>query len=112
MVVRAPTAASNGNGEESWLAKWCTRKYAPSAPTSSAATARSMDCSRTSEADRASECGEDVQWPNDKKPMRFMTRPTYPRSLLFLFKACNAKLVQPPMAWLSRDSSTNALIRC
>ena len=73
VLVLAPTAASSGNGEESWLAKWCTRKYAPSAPSSSAATARSMDCSRTSEAERVCECGEGVQWPNDRNPMRFMS---------------------------------------
>ena len=60
-LVRAPTAASSGNGEASWRAKWCTRKYAPSAPTSSAATASSMDCSRASEAVRTSECGDGVQ---------------------------------------------------
>jgi hypothetical protein len=24
-LVRAPMAASSGNGEASWLAKWCTR---------------------------------------------------------------------------------------
>ena len=44
-LVRAPTAASSGNGDDSCWAKWCTRKYAPSAPSSSAATASSMDCS-------------------------------------------------------------------
>src|SRR4028118_822114 len=38
-LVLAPIAASSGNGEASWRAKWCTRKYAPSAPTSSAAPA-------------------------------------------------------------------------
>jgi hypothetical protein len=26
LLVRAPTAARSGNGEPSWLAKWCTRK--------------------------------------------------------------------------------------
>ena len=60
-LVRAPTAASSGNGEASWLAKWCTRKYAPSAPSSSAATARSIDCSSTSEAERVCEWGEGDQ---------------------------------------------------
>ncbi len=34
-LVLAPTAASSGNGEPSWRAKWCTRKYSPSAPNSS-----------------------------------------------------------------------------
>src|SRR4051812_11137481 len=55
--VRAPIAASSGNGELSWRAKWCTRKYAPSAPSSSAATASSIDCCRTSAAERASDRG-------------------------------------------------------
>ena len=72
VLVLAPTAASSGKGDASWLAKWWTRKYAPSAPSSSAATARSMDCSRASEAERACDCGDGVQWPNDKNPMRFM----------------------------------------
>src|ERR1700723_2174564 len=70
--VLAPMAARSGNGEESWLAKWCTRKYAPSAPSSSAATARSIDCSSASEAERVCEPAEGVQWPNDKNPMRFI----------------------------------------
>ena len=60
-LVRAPTAASSGYGEASWRAKWCTRKYAPSAPTSSAATARSIDCSSASAADRVADCGDSVQ---------------------------------------------------
>src|SRR5580704_3351802 len=70
-LVRAPTAASSGNGDPSCFAKWCTRKYAPSAPSSSAATARSIDCSNASDADRVCEPGEDDQCPNDKKPMFF-----------------------------------------
>ena len=48
--VRAPTAASSGNGDPSCRAKWCTRKYAPSAPTSSAATASSSDWTSASDA--------------------------------------------------------------
>ena len=70
-LVRAPTAASSGNGEASWRAKWCTRKYAPSAPSSSAATARSTDWSSASEAVRTWECGDGVQWPKFRKPMFF-----------------------------------------
>src|ERR1700722_20097361 len=70
--VLAPTAARSGNGEESWRAKWCTRKYAPSAPSSSAATARSMDCRSASAAERVCECGEGVQCPNERKPIFFM----------------------------------------
>lgn len=31
-----------------------------------------MDCSSTSDADRACECGELAQWPNDKKPIFFI----------------------------------------
>ena len=48
-----------------------------------------MDCSRASEADRVRECSEGVQWPNDKKPIRFMIGQTHPRSLLFLVKSNN-----------------------
>src|SRR5687767_6643812 len=70
-LVRAPTAASSGKGEASCRAKWCTRKYAPSAPSSSAATASSIDCRSASDADRVLECGEGVQWPKDRKPIFF-----------------------------------------
>ena len=72
-LVRAPIAASSGNGEASCRAKWCTRKYAPSAPSSSAATARSMDWCSTSAAVRACDCGEGVQWPKERNPI-FFTR--------------------------------------
>src|SRR5581483_6177541 len=75
-LVRAPTAASSGNGDPSCLAKWCTRKYAPSAPSSSAATARSIDWSRASEADRACDPGDDDQCPNDRKPIFFTSAST------------------------------------
>src|SRR3954447_16478733 len=71
-LVRAPTAASSGNGEPSCCAKGCTRKNAPSAPSSSAATARSIDCSSASDPKRVCEWGEDDQWPKDKKPIFFM----------------------------------------
>src|SRR6478609_2465865 len=70
--VRAPTAASSGNGDPSWRAKWCTRKYAPSAPSSSAATARSMDCRSASAPERVCDCDEGVQWPKERKPIFFM----------------------------------------
>src|SRR5439155_5755769 len=63
-------------GDPSCFAKWCTRKYAPSAPSSSAATARSIDCSNASEADRACEPGDDDQCPNDKKPIFFTSAST------------------------------------
>ena len=74
-LVLAPTAASSGNGEASWRAKWCTRKYAPSAPSSSAATASSMDWSSASDADAVCDCGDGVQWPNDRNPIFFMAGP-------------------------------------
>ena len=70
-MVRAPTAASSGNGEPSWRAKWWTRKYAPSAPSSSAATASSIDWSSASDADRTCEYGDSDQCPNDRKPIFF-----------------------------------------
>src|SRR6185437_1841229 len=75
-LVRAPTAASSGNGDASCRAKWCTRKYAPSAPSSSAATARSTDCSSASDADRTCEPGDADQCPNDKKPIFFTSAST------------------------------------
>src|SRR5690349_21699593 len=70
--VLAPAAASSGNGDASWLAKWCTREYAPSAPTSSAATVRSTDCSSASEAVRTSEYGDGDQWPKLRNPIFFI----------------------------------------
>src|SRR5215470_1080484 len=76
-LVRAPTAASSGKGDASCLAKWCTRKYAPSAPSSSAATARSIDCSSASDPDLVCEPGDDDQCPNDRKPI-FFTRASTP----------------------------------
>jgi len=72
--VRAPRAASSGKGEPNWRAKWCTRKYAPSAPSSSAATASSIDWSSESAAERTCEPGESVQCPNDKNPIFFNSR--------------------------------------
>src|SRR5215471_13308584 len=71
LFVRAPTAARSGNGEPSWRAKWWTRKYAPSRPSSSAATARSIDCSRASDAVRTLERGDGVQCPKERKPIFF-----------------------------------------
>src|SRR5579864_5316248 len=83
-LVRAPTAASSGNGDPSCLAKWCTRKYAPSAPSSSAATAKSIDCSNASDADRVCEPGDDDQCPNDKKPIFFTSASTRTARAAFL----------------------------
>src|SRR6476469_2282426 len=77
--VRAPTAARSGNGEPSWRAKWCTRKYAPSSPSSSAATASSIDCRRAFDAVRTSEWGDGVQCPNERKPI-FFTQGTSERN--------------------------------
>src|SRR5206468_5331967 len=78
--VRAPTAARSGNGEPSWRAKWCTRKYAPSAPSSSAATASSIDWSSASDAVRTSEWGDGVQCPNDRNPIFFIYLRVYSKS--------------------------------
>src|SRR5580693_8954282 len=83
-LVRAPTAASSGNGDPSCLAKWCTRKYAPSAPSSSAATARSIDCRSASDADRVFEPGDDDQCPNDRKPIFFTSASTRAARAAFL----------------------------
>src|SRR5215471_5830941 len=83
-LVRAPIAASSGNGDPSCLAKWCTRKYAPSAPSSSAATARSIDCCNASDADRVCEPGDDDQYPNDRKPIFFTRASTQAGRAAFL----------------------------
>src|SRR5581483_12475810 len=69
--VFAPIAASSGNGDASWRAKWCTRKYAPFAPNLSGSTARSMDCNRASDPERTIEPGVAAQCPNDRKPIFF-----------------------------------------
>src|SRR5450631_2101854 len=47
-------------------------EIAPSAPSSSAATASSMDCSSVSAAERACDCDEGVQCPNERNPIFFM----------------------------------------
>src|ERR1700689_5327171 len=83
-LVRAPMAASSGKGEPSCRAKWCTRKYAPSAPSSSAATARSIDGSKASDPDRVCEPGDDDQCPNDKKPILFTSASTRAARAAFL----------------------------
>src|SRR5260221_3162114 len=70
--VRARTAARSGKGDASCCAKWWTRKKAPSAPSSSAATANSIDWMRASDADRTWEYAESDQWPNERNPMRFI----------------------------------------
>ena len=46
----------------------------PSAPSCSAATASSIDCSSASAAVRVADCGDGVQCPKERKPMCFMGR--------------------------------------
>ena len=70
-LVRAPMAARSGNGEASCRAKWWTRKYAPSAPSSSAATASSIDCRSASDPDRTCEYGASDQCPKERNPICF-----------------------------------------
>ena len=106
-LVRAPTAASSGNGDPSCLAKWCTRKYAPSAPSSSAATARSIDCSNASDADRVCEPGDDDQCPNDRKPIFFTSASTPNARLAFLpAKPENEPLPVPGLREVVVDSAS------
>src|SRR5580692_7602938 len=50
--------------------------------------ARSMDCRRTSAADRACDCGEGVQWPNERKPIFFMQY----KSPISTVSLCNASI--------------------
>src|SRR3954453_7835389 len=76
--VRAPIAASSGNGDASCWAKWCTRKYAPSAPRSSTASASSIDWISASDAERTCEYGDADQCPNERKPI-FFTQEVYGR---------------------------------
>src|SRR4051812_16817308 len=75
-VVRAAIAASNGNGDASWRAKWCTRTKAPSRPSSSAATASSTLCTSASRPVRTCEPGMACQCPKDRNPIRFSTNST------------------------------------
>src|SRR3954447_6653707 len=70
-LVRAAIAASSGNGEASWRAKWCTRTKAPSRPRSSAATASSTLCTRASRPVRTCDPGMGCQCPKDRNPIRF-----------------------------------------
>src|SRR5436190_17829887 len=101
VYVRVPTAARSGNGEPSWRAKWCTRKYAPSRPSSSAASASSIDCRRTSDAVRALESRDGVQCPKERKPSFFtkgpqrMKRLLYPSELRGHGRACEGLLRLP-----------------
>src|SRR5215218_10168552 len=70
-LVRAAIADSSGNGEASCRAKWCTRTYAPSTPSSSAATASSTLCTSASRPVRTCEPGMGCQCPKERKPIRF-----------------------------------------
>src|SRR4029077_805289 len=72
--VRAPIAASSGNGDASCWAKWWTRKYAPSPPRSSTASASSIDWMSASDADRTCENADVAQWPNERNPIFFIVR--------------------------------------
>ena len=69
--VRAPIAASSGNGDASCRSKWCTRTNAPSTPSSSAASASSMVCNSASAAVRVCDPGAARQCPNDRNPILF-----------------------------------------
>ena len=69
-LVATPIAASSGNGEASWRAKWWTRTKAPSIPISSAATASSTVWRSASAAVGVCEPGAFDQWPKLRKPMR------------------------------------------
>src|ERR1700761_1553014 len=103
-LVRAPTAASSGNGEASWRAKWWTRKYAPSAPSSSDATASSIDCSSASDADRVCDPGDADQCPNDRNPIFFM--PQLTRGTAGTFRAApegHGEVEHPGVAALAAD---------
>src|SRR3954454_18735213 len=75
-LVHAASAASNGNGDASWRAKWCTRTKAPSRPSSSAATASSTLCRSASRPVRTCEPGMACQCPKDRNPIRFSTNGT------------------------------------
>src|SRR6476661_8259110 len=81
-LLRAAAAASSGSGDACWRAKWCTRKKAPSIPSSSAPTASSIPCSSASRAGRVREPCTGPQWPKERKPIRFMpcttSRPLLP----------------------------------
>src|SRR5580658_2691396 len=107
-LVRAPTAASSGNGDPSCLAKWCTRKYAPSAPSSSAATASSIDCSSASDADLVCEPGDDDQCPNERKPI-FFTR-TGTRAAQATFRRTSDRGSGPSLAGREPDEQEAAAI--
>ena len=67
-LVRAPIAASSGNGEASWRAKWWTRTNAPSIPISSAAIASSTVCCSASPPVWVSP-PPGCQAPNERKPI-------------------------------------------
>ena len=73
-AVRAPIAASSGNGEASCWAKWWTRKYAPSAPRASTASASSIDWMSASDPERTCEYGAVDQCPNERNPIFFTSR--------------------------------------
>src|ERR1700751_3320689 len=69
-LVETPIAASSGEGEESWRAKWWTRTNAPSMPISSAATASSTVW-RNASAPVCVAPPPGCQAPNERKPIFF-----------------------------------------
>jgi hypothetical protein len=70
-VVLTPIAASSGNGDESWRAKWWMRTNAPSIPISSAAIASSTVCRSASPPVWVSP-PPGCQAPNERKPILFL----------------------------------------
>ena len=74
--VRAAIAERRGKGDERFCSKWCTRIHAPSMPTSSAATARSMVARTESLALRMREPAPLLQCPKDRKPRFFTAGPS------------------------------------
>src|ERR1700757_4125787 len=70
-LVLTPIAASSGNGDESWRAKWWTRTKAPSIPISSAATASSTVWRSASPPVRVSP-PPGCHAPKERKPILFL----------------------------------------
>jgi len=76
MLRKAPSGQPDPWGLEGTSAgqavRPLAREEAPSAPSCSAATASSIDCSSVSAAERVCDCGEGVQCPKDRNPIFFM----------------------------------------
>src|SRR6476620_9496990 len=111
VLVFAPQAASRGDGDRCWRATWCTRKYAPSAPRSWAATARSMDCRSGSAPERVCDCDEGVQWPKERKPIFFMEGKASWRARLHGGQGfTEGKTDVSRLAYLNRNSAWNRVL--